>query len=276
MHGAIVHPPCINKSENLAAIKNEHIYLGFDFIKSLETTTIKGILTARYRGGYFKDLQDFLKRTPISLEQLSILIRIGAFNFTGKSKKELLWNAHFILSKSKKTTPVPTLFERRVKEFSLPQLYFHELEDAYNEIELLGFPVTCSSFQLIEKAEYPKLVASDLHQLIGKKVEIVGKLVHVKKTRAGNGKIMSFGVFIDYNGYWIDTVQFPDIAERYPFRGSGCYLIKGKVMSEFGFISIETSELYRLPNINLEEPSTRIRLPDTFSHIKHKTNITKT
>ena len=31
-------------------------------------------------------------------------------------------------------------------------------------------------------------------------------------------------------------------------------------ISEFGFISIETSELYRIPTINIEEPSTRLKL----------------
>ena len=253
------------KELKTAVIKNEHIYLGLAFVKSLETSTIKNILLARRQRGNFRDLQDFLGRIIISLEQLSILIRVGAFNFTGKTKKELLWNVHFILSKSKKTVPTPTLFNNKVKEFSLPKLYSHELEDAYDEIELLGFPVSCSSFQLIEEAKYPKLIAADLKRLVDKNVEIIGELIHVKKTMASNGKVMSFGVFIDYEGHWIDTVQFPGIAQKYPFRGKGCYLIKGKVMSEFGFISIETSELYRLPNINLEEPSTRLKLPSTYS-----------
>ena len=70
---------------------------------------------------------------------------------------------------------------------------------------------------------------------------------------------MSFGVFVDFEGHWIDTVQFPNIADRYPFNGPGCYLIKGKVVIEFDFISIEVSELHRLPNINIDEPSTRLK-----------------
>jgi DNA polymerase-3 subunit alpha len=45
--------------------------------------------------------------------------------------------------------------------------------------------------------------------------------------------------------------------------GGGCYLIKGKVVEEFCFISIEVAELYRLPNENMEEPSTRLKVPDT-------------
>jgi DNA polymerase-3 subunit alpha len=265
MHGAVVHPPCVNRSNELSVICKEHIYLGLGFVKDLETAIIKNILTARSQGGDFTDLQDFLSRVPASLEQLSILIRVGAFGFTGRSKKELLWNAHFSLSKSKKTSPVPALFSRRVKEFSLPELYFHPLEDAYDEIELLGFPVSVSSFQMIEGFEGPWTVAADLPGYINKEVEIVGKLVHVKKTKTSNGKTMSFGVFIDLEGHWIDTVQFPAIEAGYPFRGGGCYLIKGKVVCEFGFISIETSGLYNLPNVNTDEPSTRLRLPGSYS-----------
>lgn len=261
MHGAIIHPPCINKSEDISVIHGKHIYLGLGFVKSIEITSIKNILKARDYHGAFHDLQDFLKKVPISLEQLSILIRIGAFSFTGKPKKELLWNAHFMLSASKKTAATPTLFSNRVKEFALPPLHFHPLEGAYDEIELLGFPVSVSVFRLIEEFDYPKIVASDLIHMIGKIVQIIGYLVHVKRTRASNNKLMSFGVFIDLHGRWIDTVQFPTIAAKHPFRGGGCYLIRGKVVEEFGFVSIEAHDIQRVPNINLDEPSTRLKVP---------------
>lgn len=262
MHGARIFPPCINRSKNQTVIHGKVIHLGLGFLKSLETNVVESILNERYRAGLFRSLQDFLRRVPISLEQLSILIRIGAFNFTKKSKKELLWNAHFILSKNKKTAPEPTLFQQEVKEFKIPELYYHPLENAYNEIELLGFPITRSHFELLESMLLPQTVVADLASLVNRNVAIVGNLVHIKRTRTNNGKTMSFGVFIDFQGHWIDTVQFPQIAARYPFSGGGCYLIKGKVVEEFGFISIEATEIYRLPNENIEEPSTRLKAPD--------------
>ncbi|MCE4566886.1 DNA polymerase III subunit alpha [Maribellus sp. CM-23] len=265
MNGGKIFPPCVNRSNEETVIGGKVIFLGLGFLKSLEATTIDAVLTERRRSGYFRSLQDFLLRVPVSLEQVSILIRVGAFNFTGKSKKELLWNAHFILSKSKKTAPERTLFQQEVKEFTIPDLYYHPLEDAYDEIELLGFPVTRSPFGLLEELKLPQTVAADLTGLIGQHVSIVGSLVNVKYTRSGNGKSMTFGVFIDFEGHWIDTVQFPTVAEKYPFRGGGCYFIKGKVMEEFGFISIETTELYRLPNENMEEPSTRLKVPKTMA-----------
>ena len=262
MHGGEIFPPCINRSEMKTVINGKVIHLGMGFLKSLETNTVNAIINERYRGGYYRSLQDFLGRVYISLEQLSILIRVGALNFTKKSKKELLWNAHFILSKSKKTAPERTLFKQEVKEFTIPELYYHPLENAYDEIELLGFPVTRSTFELLENRQLPPTRVADLPQLINQNVAIVGSLVHVKRTRTNNAKTMSFGVFIDIEGHWIDTVQFPEVATRYPFSGGGCYLIKGKVVEEFGFVSIEVTELYRLPNENMEEPSTRLKAPD--------------
>ena len=260
MHGATVEPPCVNTSEAKTIIREKTIYLGLSMLKSLETNTTASLLAERYRNGPFQNLRDFLKRVPISLEQLSILIRVDAFRFTGKPKKELMWDAHFLLSKAKKTTPVNTLFYEAAKEFVIPPLYAHILESAYDEIELVGFPVGISPFKLVEMNGEKHVPARRLPELVNRRVEVIGYLIHAKRTRTTNGKQMTFGTFIDYEGNWIDTVQFPEITARYPFRGPGCYKIKGEVISEFGFISIETSELYRIPTINIEEPSTRLRL----------------
>jgi DNA polymerase-3 subunit alpha len=260
MHGAKVEPPCVNTSEAKTIIREKTIYLGLSMLKSLETNTTATLLAERYRNGPFHNLRDFLKRIPISLEQLSILIRIDAFRFTGKPKKELMWDAHFLLSKAKKTTPISTLFYEAAKEFVIPPLYAHALESAYDEIELVGFPVGISPFKLVEMNGGKQVPARRLPELVNRRVEVIGYLIHAKRTRTTNGKQMTFGTFIDYEGNWIDTVQFPEITARYPFRGPGCYKIKGKVISEFGFVSIETTELYRIPTINIEEPSTRLRL----------------
>ena len=50
---------------------------------------------------------------------------------------------------------------------------------------------------------------------------------------------MDFGTFIDRDGEFLDTVHFPPVAKKYPFRGRGIYRIVGRVVEEFGFYSIE-------------------------------------
>ncbi|MFB6318818.1 DNA polymerase III subunit alpha [Saccharicrinis sp. FJH54] len=259
MHGAKIEAPCVNRSDDITVLCDDTIFLGFAIMRNLDYSTQQQILLKRYQYGYYKNLQDFIKKVPISLEQITLLIRIGAFRFTGKSVKELLWDAHFILVKSKKTVPSNTLFEEKVKEFKLPALYHHQLEQAYNELELLGFLVTFTPFQLVESMPLRSVKALQLRFLVDYQVQIIGYLVHVKKTRTHDGKIMSFGVFVDVEGHWIDTVQFPQVANDFPFRGPGCYLIRGIVMNELGFVSIRTTELYKLANTNIEEESTRLK-----------------
>ena len=260
MHGATVEPPCVNRSEGKTVIRGKTIYLGLGMLKSLSTNTIAALLAERDRNGSFRGLYDFLKRVPVSLEQLSLLIRTDAFRFTGKPKKELMWDAHFLLAKEKKTQPEATLFRETPKKFSIPPLYSHRLENAYDEIELLGFPVGTSPFELVKQEGGQDVPARMLPFMVEKEMETTGYLIHVKRTRTTNGKQMTFGTFIDRNGHWIDTVQFPEVNEKHPFRGPGCYKIKGKVVSVFGFVSIETSELYRRETINMEEPSTRLKM----------------
>jgi len=60
---------------------------------------------------------------------------------------------------------------------------------------------------------------------------------------------MNFGTFIDIEGQFLDTVHFPQVAAKYPFMGRGVYLIKGKVVEEFEYYSIEAQEMSKLPYI---------------------------
>ncbi len=252
MHGAQIEAPCVNQSDGPCILINKKIFVGLAFIKNFENKSVKNILDAR-KNGRFTSLQDFIRRVSISLEQLIILIKVGGFRSLNSNKKEMLWDAHLFLSKSKKTKPVSLLFNENAKRYKLPDLRHIPIEDAFDEIELLGFPITASPFDLVVEKPDLKLRAKDLISKIGKQVEILGYLVHVKGTMTGDGNRMSFGVFIDLDGHWIDTVQFPNIAKQYPFQGRGCYVLKGKVVEEFGFISIEVNYHKRLMNLNIED-----------------------
>jgi len=55
--------------------------------------------------------------------------------------------------------------------------------------------------------------------------------------------LMSFGTWLDKDGHFFDTVHFPTALKNYPFRGVGVYAIRGKVVQEFGFISLEVMEM---------------------------------
>lgn len=251
MNGATIEAPCINQSEHLTTIYGSKIYIGFIHLKSLETKIAQHIPLERNKHGAYKSLDNFLRRTPgIGLEQLRLLIRIGAFRFTGKSKQKLLWEAMLFFSNAKtKPTTTVDLFDTEPTDYPLPVLQRNELEDAFDEMELLGFPV-CSPFKLLNAPTDGNTVARDLVQKINKQVRIVGYVVTTKDTRTLKNDPMHFGTFYDMHGDVFDTVHFPNVAIKYPFRGRGFYELTGKVVEDFGVYMIEVSRMIKLPMVH--------------------------
>ena len=248
--GAQIIAPCVNCSENTTQIEGKKIILGFQHVKNLESTVVKHLLQSRRKEGRFNDLDDFVQRVPVNLEMLIILIRINAFRFLNKDKGTLLWEAHFLLGDRKNSQAVPELFrDHHNTRPSIPELEAIHNEDAYDELEYLGFTLT-SPFDLVDKEEFKGTIRlKDFKRNIGKVVTIVGYLVHVKKTTAKGtftDQIMAFGTFMDLDGYFLDTVHFPNSLKQFRFKGRGVYKVRGKISSDFGHTSLEAEYMEKL------------------------------
>ncbi len=345
-HGAVIEAPCVNVSGELCSLlrsgedprsctasctirtadplgrrdSSDHrdrlarrdssdprsrIYLGLANIKSLTAETVQLLLHERHRNGPYADLEDLLHRVPLPLEQARILIRTGALRFTGKSKPQLLWDLT-LLHNPAAVTSDGDLFVSKVEEPLLPELHHYPLADAYDELELLGFPLG-DPFGLVESGEEnrqdaksakeltrrredakvgtvdscqlsvvraasddfrrttdngqpttdnyerrtanypPTILKRDMPHHIGKRVAMLGYMVHVKPASTRTGEWMSFGSFIDTAGELWDSTQFPAVAARYPFRGRCVYRLTGVVEEEFGHCSLRTQSLEKLP-----------------------------
>ena len=242
--GGRIHAPCINKSDHPNCIYGKDIYLGFGYMKELETRTIQQILENRQFFGPFQSLDDFIDRIYISIEQLSILLKINAFRFTGIDKHELLWKAYFKLQKNKPKTGQSLLFKSQHRDFELPEFEYSKLVEAYDQMEILGFPL-CNQFELLEKLPDNTMTARDLKNYIGEDIEIYGNLVNSRKTGTSNGKYMYFGTFYDIEGGIFDIVIFPKAAEKYPLRSRGIYQCVGTVMEDLGYLSINIKSILR-------------------------------
>ncbi|MFP4844770.1 DNA polymerase III subunit alpha [Winogradskyella sp. PE311] len=267
MHNGKIEAPCINQSSIQTIVKGKTIILGFMFLQSFESKTIERILNDRTNNGLFKSLDDFIERVPISIEQISILIKINAFRFTEINKRELLWEAHLKISKTIVETDVTNLFKTEKISYNTPELPSTDLENAFDEIELLGFAL-CNPFLLLTTETTGNLRARHLSSLEGKFIVIEGYLITIKKTTTKKRQLMHFGTFLDRDGDFIDTVHFPPVSSKYPFRGKGIYKITGKVMLEFSCVNIEVSKLERLAII--EDPRYSVQsLNPTFQNKKN-------
>jgi DNA polymerase III alpha subunit len=251
MCGATIKAPCLNHSNRETTINGTTVHLGLMMIHELEQQTIKQIVRNRQLYGKFSSLSEFLHRVPVSLEQVKPLIRVGALRFTTKDKKSLLWEAHFLLAGRKQTSATGGLFNAPTGRLSLPAFTTDSLEDAYDQIELIGFPLG-NPFDLLAKIPESTIRVGQMAAALGKVVVMSGYYVHRKNVVAANKKLMHFGTFLDEEGHFLDTVHFPDVAKKYPFRGPGIYAIKGKVVEEFKYLSLEVVAMEKLPMRSLE------------------------
>ncbi len=245
MNGGIVHPPTINNSHYHNYIEGNNIYLGFMMLHSFELKNADKIVTERVKNGLYLDLDDFIERVPISLEQIAILIKVNAFQFTGRNKRELLWEAYMKVNKVCLEEQITTLFKTEKITYKTPVLTSTSLEDAFDEMQYIGFPL-CSPFDLLTVSLQQHLYANDLMNYVGKSVRVYGYYVTVKKTVTSKGDLMYFGTFVDIKGAHIDTVHFPPSAKKYPFKGRGVYQLIGKVTEEFDCVSIEIERMEKL------------------------------
>lgn len=240
--------PCINTSGLQTTINGNDIYLGFDSILNMENGLANRIYQERMHNGPYTSLEHFILRTAVTLDQLIILIRVGAFRFLGVGKKELLWEAHLLLSADKKENANGmVLFDTMCRKPILPKLEHSVLEDYYDEIELVGFVVTASSFELAKSKYRGDFKAQELGNQVGKTIRMVGDFVTDKTVKTKHGAYMKFGTFLDCDGVFFDTVHFPQSLSQYPLRDWGLYLIEGRVVEDFGCPAIEVNRCAKMP-----------------------------
>lgn len=228
--GAKVHLPCVNHSEYLATLEGKTIYMGFVFLQGVEQHFVERFVAERKANGPFVDLDDFITRVSFHKDQLVLLIRGGAFDFMKKSRAELLWRAHL-----------------HQRDFELPEFNTNALRNAYDEIELYGFPITLTWFDLLETKFRGELMAVQMLRFVGRRFRMLGKLVTIKYVHTCKGDPMAMATFVDATGEVFDTVHFPQAYKAYPFQGDGVYLLLGVVTEEFGQPSLQVEKMAKMP-----------------------------
>lgn len=248
MSGGNIQLPCVNSSNLETTLRGADIYLGLMLLQGLETKVAEELVEEREKNGDYKSLEDFIRRIPIGIETVQILIFIGAFRFTGKAKNELLVEARILLVNFKPENRGLLLIEEPVQEFRLPELKRENFEDAFDEVELIGFPVSCTPFDLLETKYRGSVFVKDLLQHHKKQVKMLAYLISRKHVPTKKGA-MFFGTWIDANGDYFDTAHFPDSLQQYDFQGGGCYLLLGTVEVDYHFPTVTIHKMAKMPMI---------------------------
>ncbi|MBM3160186.1 MAG: DNA polymerase III subunit alpha [Bacteroidetes bacterium] len=244
--GAKIEAPSVNFGAFECTLIGQRLIIGFNLVAGIEVRLIQQLMEERGRRGVFLDFDDLMRRLVIPLEQLSLMIRIGALRDFPESRKELLWKAHFYHHSIVKKPKLPELFAVTEKQFKLPVLDEQLHEQAFEQLELLGFPL-CNPFDLLAYPLPSHTLASEMPNKFSAVVEMYGYLVTIKNSKTASGTVMNFGTLIDKNGDTIDSVHFPESVRKYPFFGKGVYFLKGRITEEFGYYCLEVGEMRKIP-----------------------------
>lgn len=245
MAGASIHNPCVNKSEYTTTLYGESIYLGFMHLQGLPVKLGEAIVKERECNGAYLSLEDFCNRVAIGLESLKLLIFIDAFRETGKTKNQLLILASLLFNSAPSDHQM-LLLQESVKEYQLPKLERSRFEDAFDEIELLGFPISFTPFDLLQSNFRGDVMAQHLLQHHKKQVRMLAYLISRKQVPTVRGT-MYFGTWVDIEGTYFDTTHFPDNLQQYPFQGGGCYLLLGTVEVDYHFPTVTILKMAKMP-----------------------------
>jgi DNA polymerase-3 subunit alpha/error-prone DNA polymerase len=248
MAGAIIHNPCVNRSTYHTTVYGKELYIGLMHIEKIDAHLKLQIVEEREQNGNYISLEDFVNRLPVAIESLQRLIFIGAFRFTGKTKNELALAARLLLVNFNPENRNLTLLQEPVVEYKLPELVRSPFEDAFDEIEILSFPISHSPFDLLQTNYRGDVLVKDLLKHHKQYVKMLAYLVSIKKNPTKQG-MMAFGTWIDVEGNFFDTAHFNKSFEAYPFQGAGCYLLYGIVEVDYHFPTINIYKMAKMPFI---------------------------
>jgi len=105
--GVRILGPDVNRSERgfrLELVKgcsstNAALRVGLERARGLSNKALDSILEARKDSGPFLSLPDFLQRSEVRKDEAETLIQVGAFDAFDRTRPELLWRLHLLLTK---------------------------------------------------------------------------------------------------------------------------------------------------------------------------------
>ncbi len=228
---------------NGSASAKKALRIGLMQVKGLGAETIAAILAARQREGNYRSIEDFLRRVRAGRDELTALVRCGAFDDvpTGEisaasggadsasphaiTRPMRLWQLHLALARrAAESAKAPgarpgDLFpgaepaESAGDSGEIPLLADYDQEQHLAaELELLE--VAASGHPLDALPRNGEIWSTELARHVGRRVQLLGWLVTFRPVGTKDYRNMMFLTLEDQRGIY-EAVLFPDAYERY-------------------------------------------------------------
>ncbi len=230
--GIEVLPPDVNESFSDFTVIGESIRFGLNAIRNVGQGPVSAIVKARKEGGPLSSLQDFSERVDLSVinkKCLEGLIKGGAFDFTGVSRRGLMESMELIVEAAHKKQKDEASGQFSLFEMEGTKLDVVILPDGsdiveYPKDELLSFEKEMLGLYV---SDHPLLGVKELlanqidvslvdvkDQEDAKSLWVGGLISKIKRTNTKKGDIMLFVTLEDLGGE-AEVIVFPTVYQKY-------------------------------------------------------------
>jgi DNA polymerase-3 subunit alpha len=269
--GISVLPPDINESERDFTPVDEHtIRFGLRAIKHVSDSVITTIIATRNkkkRFSSFFDLCQAFDEKAISSEILEALIKVGAFDQFGQSRKGLLQSVGTGIeimqsARKERSTGQRSLFTDQGEIYSQDRFIVDKEEFSREEIlqiekEFLGLYLY--AHPLDEHKDKLKACCTPLNELAsmpeGAQITVGGRIKSVRRTKTKEGNQMAFIVIEDLSGEAEVTI-FPKLLEKedQSVKEEELLALKISVGKRNGTLSLVAEEISPLAELLQQTP----------------------
>jgi DNA polymerase-3 subunit alpha len=184
-------------------------------VKGLSERTVESILRAHEKGD-FGSLEDFCERVGATLEELELLMRVGAFDGFGKPRTAQFWQIQQ-LARSGRCADQRWLLSDSSRD-RVPPVTLTEpthLDRLREESELLDFPVSGHPLELHPDVAWDTYCpVSELGKHLGEEVTCCGLIIEDRLHQQVTGELMKFMTICDWTGI-VETELFADTYRSY-------------------------------------------------------------
>ncbi len=247
--GVRILPMGINESKETYYGKHHWIRPGFMHVRSLSAKSIAAITALRDQGGPYRNLADFIKRTPTKRSEIENLILVGAFDGFGMSQPELLFLLDGIYGKLRPETPDLFASDPVLKRHGpQPGLSNYTLtERCLNELKLLGFMLSGNILDILDLHPEAKdtVPAQEIHNHVGRTIKIFGwPITQRSHVITHNKRLMKF-ITLEDKTECVDVVLWPEVVDTYAdvLTFGGPFAVWGKVTEEWDAYTVEAHRI---------------------------------
>jgi DNA polymerase III alpha subunit len=184
--GLAVCGPCVNRSQRGWTQEVTALRAGLEAVRALSGAAAQAVLDERARAGPFASFKDFARRVALTPQDVGLLVRVGALDFAGQSRDQLLLEA-----KAAGQGRLPTRLREEAEPWPLELPEGHPLARQWrDEWELLGWLPGAPLMHLLRPA-LPRGLADSrsLPDLVGRKVRLAGLVGASKELRTEEGPL---------------------------------------------------------------------------------------